>query len=251
MVARAPRIALLATVEDLLAIPEEVRRHELIEGALVEKGAASGEHGAAQRKLSAHIDPFDRRPGGRWPGGWWFATEVEIHFDPTNVLRPDVSGWRRERVPDRPRGAPVRSRPDWVCEILSTNRRNDLIKKKRVYHRHKVPHYWILDPAEETLSVYRWTPEGYVEILAAERGERVHAEPFDAIPLDVSILFGDEDEDDEEDETEAEAEAGAVTEAEAEAMAEAEAVTAAEAEAEAIREAEAEAATELTEVKSP
>ena len=237
MVARAPRIPPPSTLEDLLAIPEDVRRHELIEGVLVEKGAASGEHGAAQRKLSAHIDPFDRRPGGRWPGGWWFATEVEIHFDPTNVLRPDVSGWRRERVPDRPRGAPVRSRPDWVCEILSTNRRNDLVKKKRVYHRHRIPHYWIVDPAEETLSVYRWTPEGYVEILAAERGERVHAEPFDAIPLDVGILFGDADED------EAEAVTEAVTEAEAEAIAEAEAAAAAE--------AAAEAATEATEVKSP
>jgi Uma2 family endonuclease len=58
-----------------------------------------------------------------------------------------------------------------------------------------VPHYWILDPAEETLAVYRWTPEGYTEILSAERGERVRAEPFDAIPLQVGFLFGDEEED--------------------------------------------------------
>lgn len=33
-----------ATIEDLLAIPEERRRHELIDGEIHEKGAATGEH---------------------------------------------------------------------------------------------------------------------------------------------------------------------------------------------------------------
>ncbi len=88
---------------------------------------------------------------------------------------------------------PVMVRPDWVCEILSTNKRNDLIKKKRVYHRHELPSYWIIDPIEESLSVLRWTPEGYSEILAAERGEEVRAEPFEALPLKVGALFGDEE----------------------------------------------------------
>lgn len=190
--ARVPR---LATVDDLLAIPEDERRHELIEGSIVEKGAASGEHGTVQRKLSVHIDPFDHRPGGRRPGGWWLATEVDVDFDPANTLCPDVIGWRRDRAPERPRGIPVMVRPDWVCEILSTNRRNDVIKKKRVYHRHKVWHYWIIDPAEETLAVYRWAADGYVEVLAAERGERVRAEPFEVIPLQVGVLFGDDADD--------------------------------------------------------
>jgi Uma2 family endonuclease len=187
------RKAVLATVDDLLAIPEDERRHELIEGSIVEKGAASGEHGAVQRKLSARIDPFDRRPGGRWPGGWWFATEVDVYFDPANTFRPDVVGWRRDRVPEQPRGVPVMVRPDWIAEILSTHKRNDLIKKKRVYHRHQVPHYWIIDPDEETLAVYRWASDGYVELLVAERGELVRPEPFEAIPLAVGVLFGDDE----------------------------------------------------------
>jgi Uma2 family endonuclease len=183
----------LATVDDLFAIAEGERRHELIEGVIEPKGAASGRHGAAQRKLSAHVDPFDRRPGRGGPGGWWFATEVDVLFDPANTFRPDVVGWRRERVPRQPEEVLVEARPDWVCEILSTNRRNDLIRKKRVYHRHQVPHYWILDPDEGTLMVYRWTPDAYLEILIAERGEEVRPEPFEAIPLRVGALFGDED----------------------------------------------------------
>ncbi len=61
-------------------------------------------------------------------------------------------------------------------------------------HRHHVPHYWILDPTEETLLVHRWGPDGYIEVLAAERNERVRAEPFEALELRVGVLFGDEDE---------------------------------------------------------
>ncbi|MCC6524959.1 MAG: Uma2 family endonuclease [Polyangiaceae bacterium] len=193
MTARAPTAPRLSTAEDLFAIPEERRRHELIEGVLAEKGAASAEHGAAQRKLSACIDPFDRRPSGSSPGGWWFATEVEIVLDDHDVVRPDVVGWRRERVPERPRGARVTTRPDWVCEILSTNRVQDLVRKKRVYHRHGVPHYWILDPEEGMLTVHRHAPEGYLDVLSAERGERVRAEPFEALELDVGALFGDDE----------------------------------------------------------
>ena len=67
-----------ATLEDLLAIPEDERFHELINGELVEKAAPAGEHG----------------------------------------------------------------------------------------------HYWILDPAQATLLVYRWHAENYLEVIAAQRGDR-------------------------------------------------------------------------------
>jgi Uma2 family endonuclease len=182
-----------ATIADLLAIPEEHRRHEVVDGVLVEKEAASGRHGRAQGRLFRRLGPYDRRPGGRWPGGWWFATEVEILFEESQVFRPDVAGWRRERLPELPSEVPITVRPDWICEILSTNKRNDLIKKKRVYHRHQVVHYWIVDPNEETLAVYRWHTDGYVEVLIADRDERVRAEPFDAVELRVAVLFGEDD----------------------------------------------------------
>lgn len=41
---------------------------------------------------------------------------------------------------------------------------------------------------------YRWTPDAYLELLIAERGEEVRPEPFEAIPLRVGALFGDEEE---------------------------------------------------------
>ncbi|MGK3984515.1 Uma2 family endonuclease [Sorangium sp. So ce136] len=190
----ASRTPSRATAADLLAIPEDQRYHEIIGGELVRKATPSGEHGGTQAALAGVLfDPFNRRPGGRRPGGWWLLTEVEIELEPGEVYRPDVLGFRRERAPERPTGNPPRVRPDWVCEVLSsTNARHDTVRKMRVYHRCEIPHYWILDPREETLTVHRWTRDGYLTALLAERGERVRAEPFDAIELSVGVLFGDD-----------------------------------------------------------
>jgi Uma2 family endonuclease len=187
----------LATVADLLAIREEDRFHEIVAGELVRKAAPSPRHGAAQVLVgSLVVRPYGRRSGGRWPGGWWFATEVEVQLEEHEVYRPDVAGWRRERMPELPADAVVTVRPDWVCEILSpSNTRNDLVKKLRIYQRCQVPHYWIVDPMNEILTVHRWAPEGYLQVLTAERGERVRAEPFDAIEWPVGMLFGDEPDD--------------------------------------------------------
>lgn len=188
----------LASITDLLAIPADERFHEIIDGELVRKPMPTGEHGDAQSALASRLKgPFQRRPGGRWPGGWWIYTEVEIEFAPSHVYRPDVVGWRRDRVQERPLGSPIPIRPDWICEVLSpSNPGTDRVKKLNHYHQFFVPHYWIVDPLEESLSVFRWTAEGYLLVLAAGRDARVRAEPFEAIELPVGALFGD-DEDDE------------------------------------------------------
>jgi hypothetical protein len=56
-----------------------------------------------------------------------------------------------------------------------------------------VPHDWILDPDETTLTVYRHTPDAYQQILIAESGEGVHPEPLEALALRVGALFGDDE----------------------------------------------------------
>ena len=183
-----------ATLEDFWSIPEEKRFHELVGGVLSEKAAPSGEHGDAQAGIvSAIRPPFQRRPGGGGPGGWWIVTEVEIQFESGDVVRPDVVGWRRASCPERPMGTPVRQRPDWICEVVSpANAKDDTVKKLRLYHRVAIAHFWIVDPRDATLTVMRWSSDGYVTLLRAERGEVVRAEPFDAVEIAVGTLFGDD-----------------------------------------------------------
>jgi Uma2 family endonuclease len=185
----------LATAEDLARLPPDVRA-EIINGEIVEKAAGSGEHSNAQAEVTTRIrGPFHRRMGGGGnPGGWWILTECDIELERHEVYRPDIAGWRRDRAPECPRGFPVKVRPDWVCEVLSpSNASNDLVKKLRVYHRHQVGHYWVVDPANETLTVLRWTPDGYLAALTAGRADRVQPEPFEAVELFVGALFGDEE----------------------------------------------------------
>jgi len=186
-----------AGVEDLLAIPEPDRFHEIIGGELVRKAMPSPQHGSSQANLTGRlVGPYGRRPGGRYPGGWRFMTETEILFAVDEVYRPDIAGWRRERLPVLPREIPLTVRPDWVCEILSpSNERNDIVKKMLTYQRCQVPHYWLIDPILEALVVYRWTEEGYLLVQSAQRDERIRAEPFDAVELSVRGLI-DDDEDD-------------------------------------------------------
>jgi len=183
----------LATAETLIALGDAP--FEVLSGELVRKADPSAEHGDAQAGLAAIIrPPFHRRPGGPGgPGGWWILTEVDVELAINDVVRPDLAGWRRDRAPKRPTGRPVRIRPDWICEVLSSsNAKTDLVDKLALYRRAEVPHYWIVDPHTETLTVHRLLPDGYLIALRAGREATVHAEPFEAIELRVGTLFGDD-----------------------------------------------------------
>jgi Uma2 family endonuclease len=188
------RRAPYATEADFFAIPEDERFHELFGGEIVDKALPSGRHGAAQLRLGSSIQAYNRRtddPEG--PGGWRFASEVEVRLAEGVIVRPDVAGWRRERLPAFPATGPVEVRPDWVCEILSrSNAARDLWDKLRLYHHAGVPHYWVLDPDHRTLRVHRLTEPGYQVVLDVGHDAVVRAEPFERVELVVAELFDDE-----------------------------------------------------------
>jgi len=185
-----------ATLADLLARSDRDRL-ELVAGELMPKAAPTAEHGRGQVSTGGSLRRrFDRKPGGRWPGGWWFAAETHVAYPTGAVYCHDLVGWRRDRVPEFPTGFGVRVRPDWVCEVLSPrNEKRDFVDKPRTLHAAEVPHYWILDAQEKLLIVHRWSPDGYTMVLSASADETVRAEPFDAVELRVSVLFGDDDDD--------------------------------------------------------
>lgn len=190
MVAHAPK---MATFEDLDA-HENSDRLELIGGEIVEKAMPSPPHSYAEGKLCVAIDPFNRRPGSKGPGGWWIGPEIHVGYPSGDVYCHDIAGWRRDRLTARPAGWPVQVRPDWVCEIVSPkHEKTDFVTKPRVLHQAEVPHYWVLDPDTRLLLVHRWSREGYIVVQRAAAGETVRAEPFDALELRVSVMLGDDD----------------------------------------------------------
>jgi hypothetical protein len=54
-----------------------------------------------------------------------------------------------------------------------------------------VPDFWIVDPGQQTLPVLRWTREGCFTVPTAAKGDAVRAEPFEAIELELDLLFED------------------------------------------------------------
>jgi len=191
MTVRSP---VLATFADLQVLAVDDVRAEVIHGVVVEKARPSSEHGGAQCALGTVLGRrFHRSPGGRWPGGWWFCSAIDVEYESHEAYCHDAAGWRRDRGAALT-GWPIRTRPDWVCELLSPGyTRRDLVDKFQVLHRHRVPHYWIADPQERWLHVHRWEPDGYLVVHAAGEADVVRAEPFEAVELRVAALFGIEE----------------------------------------------------------
>ena len=182
----------LATARDLIALGDA--RAEVIHGVIVYKAEPSAEHGDAQLALGSFLrQQFHRESGRGGPGGWWILTEVDVELAAHEVYRPDISGWRRERMPERPSGRPITLRPDFICEVLSeSNAATDQVDKFRVYASSGVPFYGIGDPGRKILTIYHLEGATYTVALQAKHGETVHAPPFDAIALRVGLLFGED-----------------------------------------------------------
>lgn len=194
------------TLEDWLKIPEE-KRCELINGKLIYQTMPGPIHGIVQGSVDASIRRSFHRQGGHGahPGGWWISLEVDLDLRGFGC-RPDVVGWRRDRHPKLPepdtRGL-VTAVPDWVCEVLSKSTASiDLGPKRQNYFETGVEHYWIVDPQNETLTVFRHSHEDYRIALVAGRGDCIRIEPFELIEISVSRLFGyDDDEEETSEET--------------------------------------------------
>jgi len=176
------------SIAEWLALPEDVQV-ELIDGEFVKRGLHSFAHGSAHGAVGAALRRFSRRDG------WWLTMSVDIELR-GDGFRPDLAGWRRSRFTERPNAHPMTVIPDWVCEVMSPdNATNDTVMKMQRYHAAGVPHYWLLDPEKGSLHVYRHQADGYLLVLAAQRPQRVRAEPFDAVEYAVGELLGDDPED--------------------------------------------------------
>jgi Uma2 family endonuclease len=176
-----------ATYQDVLDAPSG-KVAELIDGVLYTQPRPSTTHAQAATVLGEELGPpFKRGRGG--PGGWIILYEPEVHLG-DDVLVPDLGGWRRETLPELPDAPYLAVAPDWVAEVLSpSTRRHDRARKLPVYAMHRVHHVWLIDPSAQTLEVSSLDGETY-RLLATHAGDAsVHAEPFDALALELGALW--------------------------------------------------------------
>jgi len=179
-----------ATYEDVLRAPEHMIA-EIIDGDLSLQPRPAKPHAAAATALSEELGPpFKRGRGG--PGGWILLFEPELHLG-DDVLVPDLAGWRRERMPELTVDEPYFTlAPDWVCEVLSpSSSKMDRSRKLPIYAREGIPHAWLVDPLLRMLEVLRLTDGKWTIVATHADAAKVRAEPFDAIELDMAILWAD------------------------------------------------------------
>lgn len=178
-----------ATYEDVLAAPEHMVA-EILDGELHLQPRPAIPHAAAASALGEELGPpFKRGKGG--PGGWLILYEPELHLD-GDILVPDLGGWRRTTMDVMPNAPYLEVRPDWVCEVLSpSTEKIDRASKLPKYAHQGVAHAWLVNPLLHTLEVLRLEKGRWVTLHTYHDDQQVRAEPFDAIVLDLSILWAD------------------------------------------------------------
>ncbi len=178
-----------ATYGDVLAAPPN-KVAEVLAGELHVSPRPASPHSAAASVLGGELGgPFGRGRGG--PGGWLLLDEPELHLG-ADIVVPDLAGWRRERMPRAPRAPFLALAPDWVCEVLSpTTAKIDRAGKLPIYAREGVTHAWLVDPDARTLEVLRREGPKWLVLDVHSDEARVRAEPFDAIELELGLLWAD------------------------------------------------------------
>jgi Uma2 family endonuclease len=180
----------LATYADLLALPEGMRA-ELVGGQVVMMPAVLPRHAKSAGALRRFVGgPYDDDDGYGGPGGWWILPEVDVQLEAHEVVRPDLSGWRRERLPEPGDVRPICVVPDWVCEVISpTSAKRDRVDKRALYARAGVAHYWLVDPEARTLEALELRAGRWLELGAYTDGDCARIAPFEQVELEVGRLF--------------------------------------------------------------
>jgi Uma2 family endonuclease len=172
--------ALRWTREQVLNLPADGNRYELVDGELIVTSSPSWRHQIVLGALYDALSPYVRSAGlGRV---LWSPADLEL--EPGQVNQPDVFVLPPSAPIERWKDAPL---PLLVIEALSpSTARYDRGLKRRFYQRAGVPEYWIVDIDGGV--VERWKPDDdRPEVLDRE----LTWAPGDGAPLviDGAALF--------------------------------------------------------------
>ena len=143
--------------EDLLTMPDDGNRYELLEGELVVSPPAKPRHQQVVKNLIVALARWEAAKLGRV-----YAAPLDVVFDRHTVFEPDVLFICAEHL-DIVTESNVSGPPDLVVGVLSeSTRRIDLGRKLRAYGRNGVDAYWVVDPTEGTVQVLRRDGQAFV-----------------------------------------------------------------------------------------
>ncbi len=172
------------TYEDLLALPDDGRRWEIVEGELHEMPAPSWAHSTIMFNLVMLLGPLVRALGGVFR----FAPTA-VFFAGANPVEPDILVLLPGN-PASPSARGLEGAPDLVVEVLSpSSRGHDLLTKRALYARAGVREYWLVDPDRRTVDVLTLEGEGYRTVQRAAGDDIARSELLADVAIALPEIF--------------------------------------------------------------
>ena len=157
----------LLTAAELLALPDDDYRYELVRGKLIRMPPPGSRHGRTVARVVSRLGHFiEARNLGTILG----ASGYHLEWDPDTVRAPDVSFISAERLPpdEFPHGYPTLA-PDLTVEVLSPSERPGARREKmQDYFAAGTRLVWEIDPAQPTITAYRSVHDGTTLAAADE-----------------------------------------------------------------------------------
>jgi len=139
------------TYDDYLQFPDDGLRHEIIEGEHYVTASPATRHQRILLTLSYLFQSYLETH----PIGEIFFAPFDVLLSEFNVLVPDLIYISKERSGQLTLKN-LQGAPDLVVEILSPSTKSrDRHLKRAVYERTGVEEYWIVDPDQDVVDVYR------------------------------------------------------------------------------------------------
>ena len=178
------------TYADLVALPDDQLRHELIDGEHVVSPSPNTRHQQLLRELFRILDAHVER---HRLGEVLFAP-FDIKLSMFTVVVPDLVFFTADRFTRVVNEKHATAAPDLVVEILSPGtRRRDKGRKRAVYDREGVREYWIVDPEARAITALRRprADAGLTDVtaLTADAGESLESTLFPGLRLHLRDVF--------------------------------------------------------------
>jgi Uma2 family endonuclease len=176
------------TSADLLLMPDDGKRYEVIEGELYESKQPNWHHQYACTQLLWALQDWNRNTGlGRANGapGLIFAEDDDV--------APDVVWVSNERLAlILGEDGKLHGAPELIVEVLSpgwSNQHRDRQAKLKLYSRRGVQEYWLVDWEQQKIEIYRRANEALAQISTLLRDDILTSPLLPGFTCKVSQLF--------------------------------------------------------------